>query len=358
MERRECAQTDAWLAARAAGTLDEKLAAALSAHLAWCGDCRGVADDLDVPETFAPLFPTVDASVYELGPIIGYGGMGRIRIAVDRRIGRRVAIKELLFHTDELAARFVREALITASLQHPNIVPILDVGRWADGTPFYTMRLVQGRSLYEALARAASHRERMGLLQHVIAAADAVTFAHASGIVHRDLTPANILLGDFGETLVIDWGLAKDLRGDAPRVGPEYQTGLTERPLTAKGDVIGSPAYMPPEQAAGEPIDARADVYALGAILYHLLSGTAPYTGRSTKAVIERVRNEEPVANERHTSRIPTALQPIVRTAKARDPGERYPTAREMVTALRSFTSEVLADTHRGTFLRFLARYG
>lgn len=357
MEPRECTQTDAWLAARAAGTLDDTLVAALAAHLTWCGDCRGVADDLEVPETFAPLFPVVDASVYELGPIIGYGGMGRIRIAVDRRIGRRVALKELLFHTDELAARFVREARIAASLQHPNIVPIYDVGSWADGTPFYTMRLVQGRSLYEAFARAASLRERMALLQALIAAADAVAFAHTSGIVHRDLTPANILLGDFGEALVIDWGLAKDLRGDAPRVGPEFQTGHTHRVLTAKGDVIGSPAYMPREQAAGEATDARADVYALGAILYHLLAGTAPYTGRSSKAVLARVRSEEPVPIERHTPRVPGALLAIVRTAMARAPGDRYPTARELAAALRGFTAEVLAETHRGTFSRFLARY-
>jgi eukaryotic-like serine/threonine-protein kinase len=357
MEARECAQTDAWLAARAAGTLDDRLLAALAAHLAWCGDCRGVADDLEVPATFAPLFPAVDAGVYELGPIIGYGGMGRIRIAVDRRIGRRVAIKELLFHTDELAARFVREARIAASLQHPNIVPVYDVGSWADGTPFYTMRLVQGRSLYEALARAASHRERMALIPAVIAAADAVAFAHTSGIVHRDLTPANILLGDFGETLVIDWGLAKDLRGDAPRVGPEFQTGLTQRALTGKGDIIGSPAYMPREQAAGEPIDARADVYALGAIVYHLLAGTAPYTGKSSKAVLARVRSEEPVPIERHAPRVPGALLSIVRTAMARDAGDRYPTARELVGALRGFTAEALAETHRGTLTRFLARY-
>jgi serine/threonine protein kinase len=357
MEARECARTDAWLAARAAGTLDDKLVAALDAHLAWCGDCRGVAGDLEVPEVVAPLFPIVDASIYELGPIIGYGGMGRIRIAVDRRIGRRVAIKELLFHTDELAARFVREARIAASLQHPNIVPIYDVGCWADGTPFYAMRLVQGRSLYEALVQAASHRERMALLPAVIAAADAVGFAHASGIVHRDLTPANILLGDFGEALVIDWGLAKDLRGDGPRVGPEFQTGLTQRVLTGKGDVIGSPAYMPREQASGEVTDARADVYALGAIVYHLLAGTAPYTGRSSKAVLAQVRSDEPVPLERHAPRVPGALLSIVRTAMARDAADRYPTARELAAALHGFTAEALAETHRGTFGRLLARY-
>jgi serine/threonine protein kinase len=357
MEPGECARTDAWLAARAAGALDDELARVLDAHLAWCGDCRGVAVDLEVPETFSPLFPTVDANVYELGSIIGYGGMGRIRMAIDRRISRRVALKELLFHTDELAARFVREARVAASLQHPNIVPIYDVGSWADGTPFYTMRLVQGQSLHEALARTSSLRERLALLPALIAAADAIAFAQVSNIIHRDLTPANILLGEFGETLVIDWGLAKDLRIDSPRVGAEFQTGLTQQVLTAKGDVLGSPAYMPREQAAGEPTDGRADVYALGAILYHLLAGRAPYDGRSAKAVLARVRTEEPVPVERLAPGAPAALLAIVRTAMARERADRFTSARELAVALRAFAAEALADTHRGALGRLFARY-
>src|SRR5262245_59712622 len=244
-----CDQTDALLAARLCNALDAACSDVLDRHLARCARCRELAADLALPADRARLFPLVDDGIYELGDVLGYGGMGRIRIARDRRIGRTVAIKELLFHTDVLAARFVREARVAASLQHPNIVPVYDVGSWADGTPFYTMRLVQGRSLHDALAETRALRDRMALLPVLVAASDAAAFAHSCGIVHRDLTPANILLGDFGETLVIDWGLAKDLRADRERVAPEFQTGFTQQLLTARGDVLGSPAYMPPEQA-------------------------------------------------------------------------------------------------------------
>src|SRR5688500_3303000 len=252
----DCARSEAMLAAGRTG--DD-----LDRHLAKCDGCRALVDLVPEP-ALTPVFPRVDPNAYELGEVIGHGGMGRIRTARDRSIGGTVAIKELLYRTGALAARFVREARVAAALQHPNIVPVYEVGSWDDGTPFYTMRLIRGRSLHRALEDAEDLAGRMPLLASVIAAADAVAFAHANGVVHRDLTPANILLGDFGETVVIDWGLAKDLRGDSERVAPEYQTGMTQLILTGKGDVIGSPAYMPREQAAGEAIDERADVYAIG----------------------------------------------------------------------------------------------
>ena len=351
-----CDETDALLAQRLCGALDPAQAHALDAHLRGCARCRELAADLAPPAAPARLFPLVDDGVYELGAVLGYGGMGRIRIAHDRRIGRTVAIKELLFHTDVLAARFVREARVAASLQHPNILPVYDVGSWADGTPFYTMRLVQGRSVHEALRVPDSLRARMALVPALVAAADAVAFAHASGILHRDLTPANILLGGFGETLVIDWGLAKDLRCDRPRVAPEFQTGLTQELLTARGDVLGSPAYMPREQAAAEPTDARADVYALGAILYHVIAGRPPYVGRTPESVLAKVRTEAPVAIDELAPRAPRALLAIVKTAMARDVAERYATARELAGALRAFTADALVDAQRGALGRLLAR--
>jgi serine/threonine protein kinase len=353
-----CEQTDALLAARLCGGLDAARASALDRHLADCVRCCEIAEDLELPAERARLFPVVGEGVYELGDVLGYGGMGRIRRARDRRIGRTVALKELLFHTDVLAARFVREARVAASLQHPNIVPVYDVGSWADGTPFYTMRLVQGRSLYDALAGAPTLRDRMALLPAVVAASDAAAFAHASGIVHRDLTPANVLVGDFGETLVIDWGLAKDLRGDRERVAPEFQTGLTQQLLTANGDVLGSPAYMPPEQANGEPTDARADVYALGAILYHVLAGRAPYEGRTPDAVVAKVRTQAPASIDSVAQRAPRALVAIVATAMAREAGERYASARELAAALRAFTADALEGTQRGRFARLFERCG
>jgi eukaryotic-like serine/threonine-protein kinase len=334
-----CEDIDVRLAEGTA-TVDEEVAS----HLAACGDCRKLW----------PLFPTVANEVYTLGPVIGQGGMGRIRTAIDRRLGRKVALKELLFHTDRLAARFVREARVAAALQHPNIIPIYDVGCWGDGTPFYTMRLVEGRTLSAVLDDTHTLDARMALLPAIIAAADAVGFAHAQGVVHRDLTPGNILLGDYGETIVIDWGLAKDLRPGASAIAPEFRTGVTHQVLTVTGDVIGSPAYMPREQAAGEATDERSDVYALGAILYHVLAGQPPYEGRSSKAVLAKVRSNEPVAIEKRALGAPRGLLAIVKRAMARDPNLRFANGKQLALELRRFQANLVVDAHRSRLFSWL----
>jgi serine/threonine protein kinase len=202
------------------------------------------------------------------------------------RLGRPVALKELLDPQGPDENRFLYEALVTARLQHPGIVPIYEAGRWPNGEPFYAMRLVNGRSLDERLAETKTFGERLALLPHVIAVAEAVAYAHSQRIIHRDLKPANVLVGDFGETVVIDWGLAKQLSleaepSSAPPAAPEPArtpafSANAETPAssgdpnhTLAGIVLGTPAFMPPEQAAGRPVDERADVYALGAMLYH-----------------------------------------------------------------------------------------
>jgi len=141
----------------------------------------------------------------------GRGGLGRVSRARDRDLHRDVAIKELITRTSVNELRFRREALITARLEHPNIVPVHEAGRWDDGTPFYAMKLVSGRPLRELIAERTTVEARIGLLHHVIAVADAMAYAHNRNIIHRDLKPANVIVGDFGETIVIDWGLAKDL---------------------------------------------------------------------------------------------------------------------------------------------------
>jgi len=346
-----CEQTEARLAARQADALQLGELLELETHLLDCSDCSDLARSLhDGVVTIAPVFPIADPNAYELGAVIGHGGMGQIRLARDLRIGRDVALKELLCNTDALIARFVREVRVAASLQHPNIVPIYDVGCWADGTPFYTMRLIQGRTLHDALRAATSLEERLQLLPAVLAATEAAAFAHARGIVHRDLTPANILLGDFGETVVIDWGLAKDLHFTLERVAAPFQTGLTQQVLTMKGCVIGSPAYMPPEQAAGRDTDARADVYALGAILYHVLTGRPPYEGKSSRELVKKVRTEKPLP----IRRAPRALVAIVRAAMAREPAERHASARELAAELRAFQVHSFAASG-SHFARWLA---
>ncbi|MEO7729405.1 MAG: serine/threonine-protein kinase, partial [Kofleriaceae bacterium] len=152
-----------------------------------------------------------DPDRYQIIHEHGRGGLGRVSRAHDRALGRDVAIKELLSRGNLSEVRFLREALITARLEHPGIVPVYEAGRWADGTPFYAMKLVAGRPLRDLIAACATADERIGLLHHVIAVADAIGYAHGRNIIHRDLKPANVIVGDFGETIVIDWGLAKEL---------------------------------------------------------------------------------------------------------------------------------------------------
>src|SRR6185503_3622740 len=178
----------------------------------------GGAADADAPPVELPV---VARESYEILAEHSRGGLGRILRARDRRTGRVVAIKEVLRDHRETAARFQREAMLTANLQHPAIVPVYEVGRWPDGTPFYAMKLVAGRSLAGAISEAREREARLALLPHVIAVADALAYAHDLGVIHRDLKPANVLVGRFGETVVIDWGLAKEIASDSAVPGSE-----------------------------------------------------------------------------------------------------------------------------------------
>ena len=229
---------------------------------------------------------------YHAGDEIGRGGNARVLRAHDGRLDRHVVIKELLQRDPHAARRFLREARITARLQHPGIVPVHDVGRWPGDVLFYTMKEISGRTLGAALAGARTLADRLALLPALIAAGEAVAYAHSRGVIHRDLKPANVIVGEFGETVVIDWGLAKETgsqdSGEDPPGPPPGSRGAGE---TLVGTVLGTPTYMPPEQARGEPVDSRADVYALGAILYHLLAGRPPYGGEgaSARAVLDDV---------------------------------------------------------------------
>src|SRR5579872_6499550 len=198
----------------------------------------------------------------------GRGGLGRVSRAHDRELGRDIAIKELISRNPVDEIRFLREALITARLEHPGIVPVHEAGRWPDGTPFYAMKLVAGRSLRDLIAERKTVDERIGLLHHVIAVADAIAYAHGRNIIHRDLKPANVIVGEFGETVVIDWGLAKDLSAtEEPAIGGGPFRAHHDEGLTSAGTVLGTPAYMAPEQSRGESVDQRADVFAIGAML-------------------------------------------------------------------------------------------
>jgi eukaryotic-like serine/threonine-protein kinase len=211
-------------------------------------------------EDYSDLLP-IDRRHYVVGEEIARGGMGRILAARDRRLGRPVAIKELLVDSYDLRARFEREARITAKLQHPGIVNILEAGTWPSGEAFYVMKLVTGESLDKVIAARTTLDKRLALLPNVIAAVDALAYAHDHRVIHRDLKPANVLVGDYGETVVIDWGLAKDLDDvtDTPDLGGPFRTQAAAPGATVAGAVMGTPAYMPVEQALGETVDERAD---------------------------------------------------------------------------------------------------
>ena len=176
------------------------------------------------------------AERYVLDREIGQGGMGRVFEGRDLRLGRTVAIKMLRTHDAALASRFEREVKLAARLQHPGVVPVYDAGFWPSGEPFLVMKLVLGQSLARVIRDADTHEDRLALLPNVLAAAEAVAYAHDQGIVHRDLKPSNILVGAFGETVVVDWGLAKDLRASDPPLPAERGEGRGEgpaRPLPA-----------------------------------------------------------------------------------------------------------------------------
>ncbi|MDC0711507.1 protein kinase [Stigmatella sp. ncwal1] len=322
---------------------------------------RTTPSAVDVP--VLPLAP-MEADRYTLTGELAHGGIGRILRARDRRLDRPVAIKELLSPGRDTEARFITEALVTARLQHPSIVPVYEAGRWPTGEPFFAMKLVAGRSLADILAEKKTLEQRLALLPHVLAVAEAIAYAHTERIIHRDLKPANVLVGDFGETVVIDWGLAKDLgrEGTGPEAlplagGPVSQQGS----LTRLGTVIGTPAYMPPEQAAAHPVDERADVYALGAILYHLLAGAQPYDGGSSDEILDQVVKHPPLPLGQRQRGIPEDLLTLVAKAMAREPSQRYATARELAEDLRRFQTGQIVGAHvyslRERALRFVRRY-
>ncbi len=310
---------------------------------------------------------TIGREGYAIEGPFAAGGIGRILRARDRYLDRPVALKELLV-ADRGAAerRFVREALLTARLQHPAIVPIYEAGRWPSGEPFYAMKLVAGRSLRAVIAERRTLDERLALLPNVLTVAEALAYAHGQGVIHRDLKPENVLVGEYGETVVLDWGLAPPPRAGAAAAEEAVAAAAGARGgattdvgagLTVAGAVMGTPQYMPPEQAEGRPVDARADVYALGAILYHLLTGAPPYEGTTAMAILIKVLSGPPAAVTERQPGVPRDLVALVDKAMARAPADRYPSAREFADDLRRFQTGKLVAAHHSTASERLRRW-
>ncbi|MFT3714174.1 MAG: serine/threonine-protein kinase [Archangium sp.] len=260
-------------------------------------------------------------------PELGRGGMGRVLTLVDAHLKREVAVKELLLqhtagHSSSgplLENLFVREARVLALLEHPGVVPVYELGKRPDGAPYYAMRRIRGESLQKAMERCVTLDERLALLSHFIDVVQTVGYAHAKGVVHRDLKPENVMVSRFGETQVIDWGLA--VVGNEPIEG---------------GVVAGTPSYMAPEQASGVGVDARSDVWALGVMLFELLSGKLPFGGAGPTQIMEAVRTQEIPDLKTLEPDAPQALRAVVEKALQRAPSQRYQNAGEMADALEA----------------------
>ncbi len=270
--------------------------------------------------------------------------MGTVYVAQDRRLRRQVALKEARGDPRGPAAlRLRREARIMAALDHPGIVPVFDMGTDPDGRPWYAMRVIRGRTLAVALEEAGGLAGRMRLLRACLAACEAVAYAHQRGIVHRDLKPDNVLVGPLGEIQVTDWGLARPMDDH----GAGWDTVLSGVSTTSVGTVLGTPAYMSPEQAAGDLVDQRADVWSLGVCLFEVLAGRRPFAGDSAQAVLSQVLTVPVPDPSEVEPGVPAALGAIVRKATARDPASRYSDAGALAEDLEAWLVGRRVSAHR-----------
>ena len=332
------------------------------------GHVKGVHADAPSPTTsFRPGSSLPPRERFRILRPHAKGGIGRVSVAHDEELHREVAFKELLEDRDnpDHRSRFVLEAEITGSLEHPGIVPVYGLGRHIDGRPFYAMRFIRGESLKKAISK--FHKIRVSrrdpgqrlrfrkLLRCFIAVCNAIQYAHSRGVVHRDLKPENVMLGKFGETLVVDWGLAKSIhRLEKPSsteqmsVRPTPPEGFTE---TQPGKALGTPAYMSPEQAEGrlDLIGPATDVYGLGATLHTLLTNRRPFHGTDVTEVLEKVREGEFRRPRDLNPHVARGLEAICLKAMALKPEDRYPTPRKLAKDIERWLADEPVSAYQDT---------
>ncbi|MDF1663279.1 MAG: protein kinase [Planctomycetota bacterium] len=297
-----------------------------------------------------PLFAPHADGVLERKEQLGVGGMGEVYRVFDKRLGRQAALKILLQDQGgrERLSRFQREGRITARLEHPAIPPIYEAGTNCAGQHYLLMKVIEGQSLEERIRQLyrnapPSFEELRPLLEALIPVCEAVAYAHNQDIIHRDLKPDNIMLGEFSEVMVMDWGIARDLKDDddgALEDSDAFEVGdseLAREGLTLEGAVIGTPGYMSPEQANGQGVTQQADVFALGAILTAILTGSSPIRGESPfKLIVSTIKGSIESPRDRDAT-IPKALDAIARKALAPKLSERFTSVEEIGKELKAY---------------------
>ena len=318
--------------------------------------------------TMSESTPNRRGDRYEIRRQLGSGGFGTVHLAYDNVLRREVALKEVrrdLSGKDatrrDLGSRLLREVQITGQLEHPGIVPIYDLSASSDqADAFYTMRVVRGQPLQEAIASFHAKRDELDrdkgkadrlelprLLTAIIGICNAISHAHARGVMHRDLKPGNVVLGEFGEVILLDWGLAKLASDpDDPEVERSSRSSdrtrriATDTPAdTQDGGAVGTPAYMAPEQALGTP-SQYTDIYGIGAILFELLTGRAPHEGRDSTGVLEHILHRPTPRARSVRAGVPRELDAVCARAMAREPSDRYPTPAALAKDLQRYLAD------------------
>lgn len=297
------------------------------------------------------------------------GGLGEVYLARDRELDREVALKEIQsrFCDDQTARqRFELEACITGGLEHPGVVPVYGYGHYPDGRPYYAMRFIRGVSMkdeisaYHQLPKIPAHigERRLALrqlLRRFVDSCNAIGYAHSRGVLHRDIKPANIMLGKFGETLVVDWGLAKSVGRDTHYEDSEEKTLVPHSgslgSATLLGSALGTPSYMSPEQAQGQfdRMGPPADIFSLGATLYTILTGQPPYEGRKSRDLVELAKKCKYRRPREVRTDVPRPLEAICLRAMAADADQRYATALDLARDVENFLADERVSAYRET---------